>query len=168
MTRVLRLLRLAAVVTLLGAWVVFLRPTNLGGSTTYLLVRGTSMLPTYPDGDLLILGAAESYTIGEAVAYRVPEGDIGAGHLVIHRIVGGSAAAGWDLQGDNNNAVDPWHPHGSDVVGTVRLAIPALGKLLGFLHQPVTLAALAAALVMGWMVMSNPGSRRREEVPARP
>ncbi len=151
------LLKLIAVTVAIGAWAIVLRPTNLGGSTTYLLVRGSSMLPTYADGDLLVLGAAPGYGIGDAVAYRVPEGEIGAGHLVLHRIIGGSATGGFTLQGDNNDDIDPWQPRGTDVVGTVRLAIPGLGTVLKALRQPVMLASLAAALVAAWIVTMRPG-----------
>lgn len=170
MTRMTRRRKLARAIgyglgiTALVFWAAILRPTSLGGPATYLLVRGTSMLPTYKDGDLLILLPQASYAVGDPVAYRVPDGDIGAGKLVIHRIVGGDAAAGFELQGDNNDALDPWHPRQSDVAGSVRVAIPSIGRILGFLRDPVTLGALASAGVTAWLLLSTgaPRVRRRE------
>ena len=140
-------------------WAVALRPANLGGSVTLLLVRGTSMLPTYQDGDLLLMEPAPTYLRGDAVAYRVPAGEIGAGYLVIHRIVGGTADAGFDVQGDNNAANDPWHPRGGDIVGKVRFALPLVGRVMALLREPVILAALASSIVMGWIVFHGSGKR---------
>ena len=142
-------------VFVLAGWFVGLRPTNLGGPMTYLLVRGSSMLPTYSGGDFVILRQEASYQVGDAVTYRVPAGEIGAGHLVLHRIVGGSASEGFDLQGDNNDALDPWHPRASDIAGKVWLAVPAVGRAIAVLRQPIILGALAASVVVGWFVATT-------------
>ena len=159
MTSLGRVLRVGAVIAMVAFWAVALRPANLGGSATFLLVRGTSMLPTYPDGDLLLMEPAPVYLRGDAVAYRVPAGEIGAGHLVIHRIVGGTAGTGFDVQGDNNEAIDPWHPHGGDIVGKVRFALPMVGFVMAVLREPVILAALASSMVVGWTVFHGSGKR---------
>ena len=104
----------------LGGWALVLRPQSLGGPVVYVIVRGSSMFPTYESGDLVIVAAAATYQPGDVVAYRVPAGDIGEGHLVIHRIAGGDASSGFILEGDNNDAPDPWMPRGSDIVGSAR------------------------------------------------
>jgi signal peptidase I len=151
------------------AWVLLLRPTGLGGDATYVVIRGNSMEPAYETGDLVIVRAAAAYGIGDAVAYRVPAGEIGAGTLVIHRIIGGDPGLGFTMRGDNSSGEDPWHPRAADVVGRAYLAIPMLGRVTVLLHQPITLGGLAAALVVTWMVFrSGPAKGRVEPPPDRP
>jgi signal peptidase len=133
------------VVLVVAFWLAALRPTSLGGPVTYLLIRGNSMEPTYHGGDLVLVRVAAQYAIGDIVAYRVPAGDIGAGHIVIHRISGGVASTGFLMRGDNNPSVDPWMPRPTDIVGVAWFAAPGFGRLLAFLHQPATLASLAVA-----------------------
>ena len=52
----------------------------------YLVVRGDSMLPTYQNGDLLMIMKQDGYSVGEAAAYRVPADEVGAGRIVVHRV----------------------------------------------------------------------------------
>jgi signal peptidase I len=134
------------------AWALLLRPTSLGGDATYVVVRGNSMEPAYATGDLLIVRATSAYVVGDAVAYRVPATEIGAGTLVIHRIIGGDPELGFSVRGDSNPGEDPWHPRAADVVGRAYLHVPMLGRVTALLHQPITLAALAAALVVMWVI----------------
>jgi signal peptidase len=148
-----RLGSFAVVAVLVLAWGVFLRPQSLGGSVNYLVIRGSSMEPTYRGGDLVLVRAADRYAVGDIVAYRVPVGQIGAGHVVIHRITGGDGASGYLLQGDNNRSVDPWMPTARDVVGRAWIEVPGIGQALTFIHQPAAAGALAVALVAaGWLL----------------
>lgn len=135
-----------------GAWFVWLRPPALGGGATYVMVRGVSMEPTYHTGDLVIARAQPSYAIGDIVAYKVPQGDVGAGLTVIHRIIGGSPAAGYIMRGDNNPAPDDWHPKAANIEGKAWLLIPRGGQVLAFLHAPIPLAALAASVAVAMIV----------------
>lgn len=146
----------AAVLILL--WAVLFRPQSLGGDVTYIVIRGNSMEPTYHGGDLVIVLAADRYVIGDIVAYRVPAGTIGAGHLVIHRIAGGSGATGYLLQGDNNRSVDPWMPMTRDIVGKAWLVVPGVGQALTFIHQPAAAGALAVGLLAGAWLLRRPRS----------
>ena len=136
-------------------WVLGLRPTSLGGGTTYVAVRGSSMQPTYATGDLVIVRTADAYGVGDVVAYRVPDGELGEGRIVIHRIIGGDSN-GFSLQGDNNDSPDPWLPSTADVVGRAWIAVPNLGRVLAYLHQPAVLAALAAAGVVMLLIARAP------------
>ena len=140
---------------LLIGWLVWLRPVALGGSATYVLVRGDSMEPTYRNGDLVLLDRATAYGAGDIVGYRVPAGDIGAGQLVIHRIVGTLADGTFELRGDNNPSTDPWRPDAGDVAGVARASAPAIGALLAALTRPTVAAALALALLVVWAIMSG-------------
>src|SRR3954462_6884860 len=93
-------LSFALVLAVVLFWVLVLRPQTLGGPAGYVLVSGHSMLPRYHTGDLVLVERKSSYHVGQVIAYRVPKGDAMAGAQVIHRIIGGSAQAGWIVQGD--------------------------------------------------------------------
>jgi signal peptidase len=148
----------ALTVALVGAWVFFLRPTALGGPASYLFVSGTSMLPTLQTGDLVIARADANYEAGDIVAYRVPEGQPGAGALVIHRIIGGNGVGGFDIQGDNRDEPDDWHPRASDIVGSLWLRIPGAGTAIAWIKQPGVFAPLMAGLVVMFILLG--GDRR--------
>jgi signal peptidase I len=122
----------------------FVWPMALGGSTSYVTVSGHSMLPKLRDGDLVVTRTASDYRVGDVIAYRVPKGEVGAGALVIHRIVGGSPAAGFTTRGDNRTTNDLWHPRVSDVIGEKWAVVPGFGAAAGHLRNPASLAAFAA------------------------
>lgn len=150
--RLRKLATLAILLALVAAWAVALRPQALGGPALFVIVRGDSMLPTYDTGDLLLLRPGPSYAVGDVVAYRVPAGELGEGRLVVHRLVGGDAIAGFVPQGDNNPAPDPWAPRASDIAGSPWLVVPFAGRLIAWLQQPVVAGALAASLVVMWII----------------
>jgi signal peptidase len=134
-------------VGLAAVWFAVLRPQWLGGSTAYIVVKGDSMMPTHENGDLLVMQAQNGYAVGDVVAYRVPEGEIGAGHLVVHRIAE-VTATGFLMLGDNNPAADPWTPSSADIAGRVTFAVPHAGHVIAFALQPIVAGGLAAAVVI--------------------
>lgn len=161
-----RLTGLASSAAVVAFWMVMLRPVSLGGPATYVVVRGDSMLPGFQAGDLVILQASDGYGAGDVVGYRIPQGEVGAGLIVVHRIVGGDGQRGFTLMGDNNPAPDPWLPDASDVAGRVWLQVPGLGRAIVFLHQPVAAGALAVSLlVMLVLARRRPGSTAVRGVP---
>ncbi len=146
-------------VAIVAAWFVALRPVSLGGSTTWVVIRGSSMLPMYETGDLVIVRADGGYGVGDVVAYRVPDGDIGAGQVVVHRLIDGEAVSGFLAQGDNNDSVDPWTPRAADIVGRAWFAVPAAGRVIAWVHQPIVMAGLVAAFVVAFIVAKPTGPR---------
>ena len=155
------LLAVTAFALIAVCWFTLARPANLGGPATYLVVRGTSMLPTYETGDLIILHPDPEYQIGSIIGYRVPRGQLGAGLLVIHRIIGGDATHGFIVKGDNNPAPDPWHPHPSDIAGSPRVVIPHVGQAIAAVRSPVMLAGMCAAIVVAIVLARAPAAERR-------
>jgi signal peptidase len=121
----------------------FCWPQSLGGRAGWVLVSGTSMLPRLHTGDLVLVERRPSYHVGEVVAYRVPKGQVGAGFVVIHRIVGGNGSTGWSMKGDNRTAPDLWYPTNRDVIGAKLLRIPDAWLVLRVLHMPFLLALFA-------------------------
>ena len=129
-------------------WALLFRPQFLGGPAVYVMVSGISMEPTLHNGDLVIARRQDSYRVGDTVVYRVPKGDTGAGSMIIHRIVGGSAARGWDVRGDNREIPDLWHPKSSDIAGSLWISAPGAGRLLAYTLRPVPLAMISTFLAL--------------------
>lgn len=160
LARVWRVVSLVVTLSLAVGWFLVLRPQPLGGPAGYVLVAGTSMLPTLRSGDLVIVHRRADYRVGDVVAYRVPAGNAGAGSQVIHRIVGGSARAGFVFQGDNRTAPDIWRPRPRDMVGALMLRVPHGTLALQILRSPLLLGCLGGAFALVFVLT---GQARREE-----
>jgi signal peptidase len=133
---------------LLALVAAVLWPTSLGGTIAYVAVNGDSMLPSLHPGDLVVTRTQGSYGVGDMVVYVVPRGDIAQGRRVVHRIVGGDAATGFTMRGDNNSFVDPWKPRPDHVLGRVVLDIPLAGGWMMHLLRPVNLGILCGSLTV--------------------
>ena len=157
--RASRVAKPVLVVAVLLAWAWFMLPQALGGRAGWVLVDGTSMLPHYHTGDLVLVERQSSYHVGQVIAYRVPQGDPMAGAQVIHRIVGGDAQHGFVVQGDNRTAPDIWHPQPKDIVGAQLLRIPDALLVLRYLRSPLLLGLLAASFVLALVL----GGRQDDE-----
>ncbi|HET7354835.1 MAG TPA: signal peptidase I [Gaiellaceae bacterium] len=118
-------------------------PQRLGGRAAWVMVSGTSMLPRFHTGDLVLVEHQSSYHVGEIVAYRVPKGQVGTGFVVIHRIIGGNGRTGWRMKGDNRTAPDLWYPTDHDVIGSKLLRIPHAWFFIRLLHMPLILGLVA-------------------------
>jgi signal peptidase I len=167
-SKVLRYGTTVVLVALAIAWFFTLRPQSLGGPAAYVVVSGISMQPTYYDGDLVVMRRTNNYIIGDIIAYAVPEGEPGAGAMVIHRVIGRDSV-GFITRGDNNNGNDQWRPTGKDIVGEQMLHVAGAGTLLARLRAPLIVASLAALFTMYYVLTwsTNPedpgehmGSRR--------
>lgn len=147
-----RRLRRALVTTLSSAVVVaglvVIWPQSLGGRIAYVKVSGHSMEPTLHLGDLVAIRSQSDFHRGDVVAYHVPAHRVGAGAIVIHRIVGGDARHGFTTRGDNNSYDDPWRPRPAQIVGARWVRIPGVADLFGRLRGPLPVAAFAALVAM--------------------
>ena len=171
--RTFRLRRTAAdilVMALIAVAAFAIWPVRLGGGTSYIIIKGTSMEPKFHTGDLAVLRAQDSYRTGDIVAYRIPAGSAGAGHLVIHRIIGHSHG-GYLMQGDNRKTPDSWYPKTTDVLGKFRLLVPLPGIEFWALMPWICCGAIGVAVA--WMMWprrpgSNPVEPEDVDRPIRP
>lgn len=125
----------------------FLWPTSLGGGTTVIVVNGHSMEPTYYTGDVVVARSQEPQ-VGDVIVYTTQ--DLGDAKI-IHRIIGGDGVDGWEVQGDNNDFVDPFYPTNDDVLGVAKFHIDSVGTWATVLQSPfvwASLLLLALALTM--------------------
>ena len=136
-------------------WIFFLRPQNLGGPAAYVMVSGESMEPTYETGDFVVARLLDSYDVGDVMVYRVPEGNAGAGRLIIHRVIGGNMEDGFITQGDNRETPDQWRPKEEDVVGKLWFHVPNAASAFPYLRSPIVLAGFFGGLTFLYVVFGK-------------
>ncbi len=157
MRRSLRVASLAAVLAAAAAAWFFLAPLQLGGSTSYAVVYGSSMEPHLHRGDLVILRSQPAYQRGQVVGYRSHE----LHRNVLHRIVG-IRGGHFLFKGDNNGFLDPEQPLRNQLFGHEWIVLPGVGSLLERLRSPrgaAIAAGLGVLLILGGG--SGAGVRRR-------
>lgn len=143
---------------LLAFW-LFLAPATLGGRTGYVVVSGNSMEPTLNGGDFVLTRRVDGYSIGDVVAFRVPEGQPAAGQIVIHRIID-TRPSGFTTQGDNRDLPDLWTPAARDIVGREWIRVPGAGQAIYVLRSPLVLATIAGSIA--FLLMLTSSTRRRD------
>jgi signal peptidase I len=134
----------------------FFAPPALGGSTTVLMVRGTSMLPRFHTGDLVLVRKGDAYRVGMLAAY-----DALPFHAVFFHQIVGRAGNRYVFKGLNNRVADPYHPPASEIIGAYWFSIPTVGLWLQFWRQPGNAALLVAATAL---VAAATSPRRRREM----
>ncbi len=131
----------------------------MGGSAGYVIVSGKSMEPMLSTGDLAVVYRRAGYRVGDVIAYRIPESDVGGGMLVIHRVTGGNGTLGYVLQGDNRDTADMWRPRKDDIVGLLQWHVPHAGTALFLLRTPMVIAGIVGFLGF-WFVATSPDRSR--------
>ena len=150
------LISAALVVLAVAAWLL-LAPTQIGGETSYVRTSGISMQPRFHTGDLAVVRPAQSYKVGDIVAYRSK-----VLHLVVlHRIIA-VKGDGYVTRGDNNDFVDPDHPSRADVLGKLSVRVPHGGWVLALLHTPFMAALFAGVMALLLFVGAKHQRRRRD------
>lgn len=145
-----------AIVLLLGAWLLF-APARLGGATRYAVVEGASMEPGLSRGDLVLVRAGATPTVGDVVLYRDPT----LGVRVLHRVIGAEGDQ-LVLKGDANDFVDDTRPRSADIVGSYWFSVPRAGAALSWMQAPAHAALLAfvlAIVALSGGVVVRPGSK---------
>ncbi len=142
------LLVLAAV-----AWHLF-APSNIGGSTRYVVTSGVSMQPQFHTGDLAIVRPASNYKVGEVVAYHSTLLHV----TVLHRIIARHGNR-YVFKGDNNNFIDPVQPTRTELLGKLWIHLPHGGFVLKALHAPIVAAVLC--ILVGLFAVFGFGEHRK-------
>lgn len=134
---------LALGVLLLAGWWLA-APGRLGGSNTYVTTHGISMAPRFHNGDLAVVRRADSYRVGDVVAYR--SGLFRA--VVMHRLVAVEHGY-YTFKGDNNSWLDPEKTTRDHLIGKLVLRVPQGGVWLKRFTDPTALALIALGLLAG-------------------
>jgi len=145
---------------LLAAGWLFFGPTQLGGSTSYAVIVGTSMEPMLHRGDLAVIREESTYRVGDVVLYEAPE----LGANVLHRIVRVENGR-FVVKGDNNDFLDSEQPTEAQIVGKLWLSAPQVGRVTDWLHAPshaALLVGLATLLALGGGAGMGAARRRRK------
>ncbi len=149
------------ILLLVVGWAVALRPTQLGGPATFIVVSGDSMEPGLHSGDLVVLRAQDTYEVGDVVTFQIPDDEPGGGSLVIHRIVDTDGDA-FVPQGDNRDRADNWRPTEDTIRGALWLHWPRGGAILMTALQPPLVAALAGGVATMWLLMRDPSAKEKK------
>ncbi|HEX3615832.1 MAG TPA: signal peptidase I [Solirubrobacteraceae bacterium] len=156
LSRTRSLLVSASVLVLAGLGWFFLAPTQIGGSTSYMITHGISMEPLLHTGDLALIRPADSYHVGEVVAYRSTL----LHTVVLHRVIA-IHHGHYTFKGENNDFIDPTHPTKSLLLGRMWLHIPHGGTVLLWIHKPWVAALLTGGVAMLLLLGGDRQRRRR-------
>ena len=148
-------------VTLLALWRL-LAPLPVGGTVSYVITHGISMLPEYEAGDLVLVRKADRYAVGDVIAYR----SANLNQPVLHRIVE-AGDEGYVTKGDNNSWLDSDHPTDADVMGRKWAHLPGVGNWLAKARSPVG-ASLLLGLVALSLFVGNDKKKKRQPTGSGP
>ena len=116
-------------ILILIGWYIF-APPAIGGQTSYIIIVGNSMEPTFHYGDLALTREADTYEVGDIVTYNQPQ--IGT---IFHRIIA-IANGRYIMKGDHNSWEDSYKPQRSEILGKYWFFIPSAGKFFRKLRSP--------------------------------
>ncbi len=138
------------IAVLAGSW-WSLAPPQIGGSTSFVVVDGASMLPQLSNSDLVALRPSSQFRVGDVVGYRSSLLD----RVVLHRIVRIHGDT-YVFKGDNNTFLDPEQVTRAQFVGKLWFHVPVAGRTIAALRLPWVLAMLAAILVFAFAFDGSP------------
>ena len=135
---------------LLSAVLITFSLVSTTGLVKARIVLTGSMSPTINPGDIVLLAKPAQLVphVGSIVAYTARRFDGAPVGIFTHRIIGGDAASGFIVKGDNNPTPDVQHPRIPDISGVQFFTIPFLGKIL----TPKMLIILVPVLVGFWFI----------------
>ena len=135
---------------LLSAILITFSLVSTTGLVKARIVLTGSMSPTINPGDIVLLAKPTQLVphVGSIVAYTARRFDGSPVGIFTHRIIGGDAASGFVVKGDNNPTPDVQHPRTADISGVQFFTVPLVGKIL----TPKMLIILVPVLVGFWFV----------------
>ncbi len=148
------LLSLFFFIITLSSWIYF-APANIGGNTTYAILRGNSMYSKFKQGDLVLVHPKSSYEVGDIVLYKNP--DIGP---VFHRIIGIDGDK-FFIKGDNNSWVDSYQPTVQDIYGSLWIHLSYAGYFLKLFRSP---AIFSFIITSSCFLIGNVFSNNQDEL----
>ena len=109
----------------------------MGTPTPLVVVESDSMIPTLYRGHLLVLQAQpqDEIVVGDIIVFHASYHD----KPIVHRIIQIENVSGvlhYITKGDNNDMADMGYRVYEDIIGVVILAIPYIGNVTLFLHEP--------------------------------
>ena len=140
------------------AVLVCLGIAGFAGLFSIRVVLTGSMVPTINPGDAIVTlsDTLRDPAKGDVVVYTGRRLDGTPVASFAHRIIGGSAEAGWIVQGDANPEPDTQHPKAADIESVVVTTIPVIGR---FFNVPVLI--MLVALVFGvWLIVDGVRDKR--------
>jgi len=156
--------RIAAFVVIFAAlaagWAV-LAPPQLGGSTQYVILAGSSMEPSLRAGDLALVRRHENVEKGDIVLYREPK----LGVHVLHRVVRVQDGR-YVLKGDNNSHLDATRPSADEISGGLWFSLPRAGSAIEWARAPLHAALVVFVLAFLAFGGGAAATRRRPPAPA--
>lgn len=139
------------VVCIVLLWLLW--PARFGGSTTFVVVSGSSMEPTFHTGDLLVVREGVP-RVGDVVAFRIP----GRDGQIVHRVIDRRADGTLLVQGDNRESPDMPMPTDADVIGVSSLLVPRGAIWVRLLTSPLVLGVGVGS----WVLASGVHRHRRD------
>ena len=142
----------------------------MGTSNPLVVVESESMLPTLEIGHLLVLQARapENIQVGDIIVFNAAYHD----KPIVHRIISIQNVTGelrYYTKGDNNAVQDPMFRDYEDIIGVVVYAIPYLGHVTLFLHEPygfaIVLVLFLALLILPEFFMKDEKEDPSQEPP---
>jgi len=131
-------------VALLAGYYFFAPLQAPGGQVAYAVTDGTSMLPDFHTGDLVILRKASGYKVGDNAGYHDP--DLGNA-IVFHRIFKIEDGK-YTFKGINKPEPDSTSVSESAIVGKQWVHVPKLGKAFKWAGAPMHAAILVLIAVL--------------------
>ncbi len=168
LTKTLFVIGIVVVMTL-GGYGLF--TVSMGTSNPLVVVESESMLPTLEVGHLLVLQARapEQIQVGDIIVFNA----VYHSKPIVHRIVEienvtieienvTTSELHYYTKGDNNALSDPGYRVHEDIIGVVVLAVPYVGHVTLFLHEPYGFA-IVVVLFLALLILPEFFMKDEEE-----
>ncbi len=127
---------------------------SMGVTSPFVIVTGSSMEPTYHQGDLLLVKSATpaSVSIDDVIVFHTPRLGVSSGlpSLIAHRVVGiqpVDGLLGYKTQGDNSDR-DSFVVPSNRLIGRVHTNLGILGKPVMIFGKMKTLLVIGLPLAL--------------------